>query len=162
MYSYASRYQDNYGKYLAHTRLMIETASLLEGKDYIRAQQIRTRAMNQLRDIFENKKVDLLLTPTTALVAPEIPEGALAYGISNVNNTNRAMEYCSIANLTGVPAVSVPFGYHQGNLPIGLQFIGAWWNEALLLRIAKACERIPGNHRKRPDDHWYSVDVIKK
>lgn len=99
------------------------------------------------------------MTPTTAMLSPEISESALKYGMANTYLTGKAMEFVSIANFVGVPAVSVSSGYHQG-LPIGLQFIGSWWNEALLLRMAKACERLSENERRRPDKHWYSNEIL--
>jgi Asp-tRNA(Asn)/Glu-tRNA(Gln) amidotransferase A subunit family amidase len=45
-----------------------------------------------------------------------------------------------LANLTGIPAVSVPVGF-DGGLPIGLQLQGAWGADALLLDAAEAIER---------------------
>ncbi|KAG2208303.1 hypothetical protein INT47_006159, partial [Mucor saturninus] len=158
MANYASRYPQNYRKFLAHTRLMAGTTSALQPRDYIRAQQVRTRMMNHLRGFFEDQKIDLILCPSTGILAPKIPEKAHSYGMSNAKLTVDAVYYCMLANLTGVPAVSVPAGFHEG-MPIGLQFMATWWNEALLCRIAKVCERIPDIERKRPDN-WFSVDEL--
>lgn len=158
MSNFASRHPENHRKFLAHTRLMAGTTNALQTRDYVRAQQVRTRMMNHLRGFFEDQKVDLILCPSTGIIAPEIPEKAHAYGMSNAKLTVDTVFYCMLANLTGVPAVSVPAGFH-GGMPIGLQFMAAWWNEALLCRIAKACERIPGIERKRPDN-WFSVEDL--
>lgn len=158
MHNFASSHPENYSSFLAHTRIMSGTASALEPKDYVRAQQVRTRMMNHLRVLFEDQKIDLILCPTTAILAPEIPEKALKYGMCNVKLTNQAMKYCTLANLSGIPAVTVPAGFHN-DIPVGLQFMSAWWNEALLCRIAKACERAPGVERKRPE-HWFAVDEL--
>lgn len=155
MYTYASSQSENFSSFLPQTKLLAGTASALETRDYVRAQQVRTRMMNHMRNIFEIQQVDLILCPTTAILAPEIPEKAHKYGMSNAKMTMQTMVYCTLANLTGIPAVSVPAGFHEG-LPVGLQFMAAWWNEALLCRIAKACERAPGVERKRPE-HWYAV-----
>lgn len=160
MHNYASRHSENHTKFLSHTRLMCGTASALEARDYVRAQQVRTRLMNHLRNVFEEQKVDLILTPTTAIVSPEIPKKANSHGMSNAKWTMQTMAYCTLANLTGIPAVSVPAGFH-GTMPIGVQFMAAWWNEALLCRIAKACENIPNIDRKRPsDEHWYAINDL--
>jgi Asp-tRNA(Asn)/Glu-tRNA(Gln) amidotransferase A subunit family amidase len=157
MYNYASRYEDNRRSFLPHTRLMIATSSTMEGKDYIRAQQVRTRMMNHMRGFFEDQKIDLILSPTSGIISPEIPAKAHSYGMSNAKWTIESMIYYTLANLTGIPAVTVPAGFVRG-MPIGLQFMSTWWNEALLCRIAKACERIPGIERKRPEI-WYGVDL---
>lgn len=158
MNNFASRYVKNHTSFLPHTRMMAGVARALEGRDYVRAQQVRTRMMNHLRNFFEDQKIDLILSPTTALVSPEIPAKAHSYGMSNAKLTIQSMVYCTLANLTGIPAVNVPAGFHpKTDMPIGLQFMAAWYNEALLCRIAKTCERIPGIERKRPSSEYLSV-----
>jgi Asp-tRNA(Asn)/Glu-tRNA(Gln) amidotransferase A subunit family amidase len=150
MNNYVSRYEPNHHKFLHHTRIMAGIARALETRDYVRAQQVRTRMMNHLQQLFD--KVDLILTPTSALVAPEIPDKAHVYGMCHTKMTVRSMTFCTLANLTGVPAVNVPAGFtSEKGMPIGLQFMASWWNEALLCRIAKTCERLPGIERKRPE-----------
>lgn len=109
-----------------------------------------------MRGFFEDQKIDLILTPATAVLSPNIPEKAHAYGMSKASLTVQSITYCSLANVTGIPAVTVPAGFHKG-LPVALQFMSAWWNEALLCRIAKSCERLPGIERKRPEA-WYGID----
>ncbi|OBZ85068.1 Fatty acid amide hydrolase [Choanephora cucurbitarum] len=158
MYNFASSHKENHHRFLAHTRLMIGTSSTLDGRDYVRAQQIRTRMMNHMERLFE--KVDLILCPTTALVSPLIPEKAHQYGMSNAKMTIQSMIFCKLGNLTGIPAVSVPAGFNQ-DMPIGLQFMAGWHNEALLCRIAKACERLPGIERKHPKDIWFADELLQ-
>lgn len=149
MNNFLSRHNANHYKFLNHTRILAGTARALESRDYVRAQQVRTRMMNHLGHLFD--KVDLILTPTTALVAPEIPEKAHTHGMCNAKLTVRSMTFCMLANLTGIPAVNVPAGFtSETGMPIGLQFMASWWSEALLCRIAKTCERLPGVERKRP------------
>jgi Asp-tRNA(Asn)/Glu-tRNA(Gln) amidotransferase A subunit family amidase len=158
MSNYANRFPENKSSYLGHTRISVELTSVIGTKDYVRAQQVRKQAMDQLHTVFKKRKIDLLMTPTTAITAPEITKDALKYGISDMKQLGFCTAFTTLANFTGVPAVSVPFGYHQG-LPIGLQFIGAWYNEALLLRIAKACESLEENERQCPE-HWFSKDLL--
>ena len=78
--------------------------------------------------------VDLILTPTTPLPAPPREgQDAVAAAIRMTSNT-------APFNFTGLPAVSVPCGFTAGGLPIGLQLAAAPWQEALLLRAARAYE----------------------
>jgi Asp-tRNA(Asn)/Glu-tRNA(Gln) amidotransferase A subunit family amidase len=58
------------------------------------------------------------------------------------------MRFATPANLTGHPAISVPAGYDEAGLPIGIQFIGRAWQEHVLLRLAHAVEQIV--ERKTP------------
>jgi Asp-tRNA(Asn)/Glu-tRNA(Gln) amidotransferase A subunit family amidase len=52
------------------------------------------------------------------------------------------MRFVTVANLTGLPAISFPAGYNAQDLPIGMQAIGRAHGEATLLRLALAAERV--------------------
>jgi len=54
------------------------------------------------------------------------------------------------ANLAGLPGVSVPCGFSNEGLPIGFQLMGRMFDEATLLRVADAYERVTEWHRKAP------------
>lgn len=149
---------DQQKRYLPHTRIMMQISDLISSSEYIRAQQIRTRALDFLCRIFRGKdghqKIDLILTPTSAIQPIEIPEKAHSYGMTNTMKTIQTMTYVHLASFTGIPAVTVPAGFHN-NKPLALQFMAEWYNEALLLRIAKVCEQMPGIERKRPEELWF-------
>lgn len=105
--------------------------------------------MDQLKHIFEDENVDLILTPATGMQTPVIPKKAHKYGLSNATWTTTTMEFTTLANFSGIPAVSIPSGFHNGK-PLGIQLMAKWYNEALLCRMAKVCESTPGIERKRP------------
>lgn len=46
-----------------------------------------------------------------------------------------------LANLTGIPAMTVPVGYSMEGLPISLQIMGAWWKESTILRVGRFAEK---------------------
>lgn len=54
------------------------------------------------------------------------------------------------ANLSGLPALSVPCGFHAG-LPLGLQLLGKPFDERTVLRLGYAYQQATGHHLKRPD-----------
>ena len=61
-------------------------------------------------------------------------------------------DICTIPiNIAGLPALSLPCGYDQG-LPVGLQIIGAHWQEPTLLQVAYAYEQAAGWKRKAVTD----------
>ncbi|RCH90325.1 hypothetical protein CU098_008403 [Rhizopus stolonifer] len=159
MSNFASKHLQNRTSFIPYTRLMYSISGALDPRDYVRAQQIRTRMMNHLSGYFHEQKIDSILTPTTAILSPEIPEKALSYGMANAKLTIASMTYAVLANFTGIPAVTVPAGYHN-DLPIGLQFMASWWNEALLCRIAKTVEKVSGFERKRPEQHWFAENIL--
>ncbi|KAI8929678.1 gatA1 protein [Entophlyctis helioformis] len=131
----------------AGTRLMLLTATALTPSDYIKAQQIRTRGMDLMRRLY--KDVDVIVTPTTAILPPKIVDGALTHGYSNYSEASKAMQYIFFGNFLGLPAVTVPVGYAEpSSLPIGMQFMGKWWDENLLLRLANATEHVLSKERR--------------
>ncbi|KAH0628672.1 hypothetical protein JD844_010084 [Phrynosoma platyrhinos] len=103
------------------------------------ANRQRTRTMAVLRETFAN--VNCLITPGTACCAPRIRSSDLLTGFSDVRTTLRTMRYMQLANLTGIPALVVPVGYTVSGLPISLQIMAKWWDEALLFRIGLKLEQ---------------------
>ena len=110
---------------------------------YLRAQKVRTLIRQDFLTAF--KDVDALLTPTSPVPAFKLGEKSdpLAMYLLDI--------YTIGVNLAGLPGVSVPCGFTQGGLPIGMQLIGQPFQEANLLAIARAYERAHEWHRKHPN-----------
>lgn len=128
------------------TRLNLAIASQFTALDYIKANRQRSRSITFLQEIFG--KVNCLLTPGTACCAPTIHGSDLLTGCSDVQTTLQAMRYMQLANLTGIPALVVPVGYTISGLPISLQIMTKWWNEALLFQIGLKLEQFHGTPAK--------------
>lgn len=131
-------YRRDKSRFGLDTRLNLGLAQAFTGRDYVKAQQIRALAIQQINRAFE--RVDVIVTPTTAIEAPEINEKALPAGEANLNVLDELMRYVTIGNLTGCPALTLPVGYTPEGLPIGLQLIGRPWEEHVLLRVARSLE----------------------
>jgi len=103
---------------------------------YVRAQRVRTLIRRDFETAFE--KCDVIATPTT-------PSPAFKLGEKTANPLEMYLAdvFTVPANLAGVPGVSVPCGYANG-LPVGLQFVGPLFAEAMVLRAGRAIERILG------------------
>jgi Asp-tRNA(Asn)/Glu-tRNA(Gln) amidotransferase A subunit family amidase len=125
--------------YAADTRLLLELGSHLPAIDYIRAQRLRSL----IRDSFAAalRRADVLLSPMTGCVAPPLRADAESAGESDDVVLESLTAFSFAANLTGLPAISVPAGY-AGGLPIGLQIIGRWWDEASILRVGLQVEEL--------------------
>jgi len=122
-------------------RGLLKYRVLLPAIATIKAAQVRTMARRTLAKVFE--EVDVIACPTVPAVAPpleaplvELPSGTLTADEANVRGG-------ALANLTGIPAISVPVGSSEG-LPIGLQLQAAWGRDELLLDAAEALERANG------------------
>jgi Asp-tRNA(Asn)/Glu-tRNA(Gln) amidotransferase A subunit family amidase len=86
------------------------------------------------------KNVDVIMTPTTAVTAPEIPERALPDGESNLPVVDALMRFVRVGNLTGFPGLALPAGFDSQGLPISVQLMGRPYEEHLLLRLGKVIE----------------------
>ncbi len=111
----------------------------------------RRRELRQIRSetdkVFED--VDVLVTPTTPIPAPSIdelkqnPDLLRPRELSLLRNTRPA-------NVWGLPTISIPCGFTQAGLPVGLQIVGPRWREEMVLRLAYAYEQATDWHRRRP------------
>ncbi len=101
---------------------------------YLKAQQVRTLILRDYERAFELADVVAMPTsPTPAFRLGERVADPLQMYLIDVFTVS--------ANLTGLPAISVPCGFTREQLPIGLQLTGRRFDEATLLRIADAYER---------------------
>jgi Asp-tRNA(Asn)/Glu-tRNA(Gln) amidotransferase A subunit family amidase len=107
--------------------------------DLVHALRHRHRLTRELVALMAD--VDVLVTPTTATTAPEIPEATLPEGESNLPVVDALMRFVRVANLTGFPALSVPAGFDRAGLPVGVQLTGRPYEEHLLLRLGRVVER---------------------
>jgi aspartyl-tRNA(Asn)/glutamyl-tRNA(Gln) amidotransferase subunit A len=117
-------------------RIMLGTYVLSSGyydAYYTKAQKVRTLLKQDFINAFE--KCDAILTPTAPTTAFKIGEKSddpLAMYLSDV--------YTASANLAGIPGISVPCGLSSENLPIGLQLVGNFWTEGVLLNLGNVYE----------------------
>ncbi|HEX5752393.1 MAG TPA: Asp-tRNA(Asn)/Glu-tRNA(Gln) amidotransferase subunit GatA [Archangium sp.] len=118
-------------------RIMLGTYALSAGyydAYYLRAQKVRTLIREDFTKAFT--QVDALVTPTSPVPAFKLGE--------KVNDplSMYLMDVCTLpCNLAGLPGLSLPCGFTKAGLPIGLQLMGRPFDEAKLLRIARAFER---------------------
>jgi Asp-tRNA(Asn)/Glu-tRNA(Gln) amidotransferase A subunit family amidase len=125
-------------------RGLLKYRMLLPAAATVKAQQVRALMRQRLAVLFE--RVDVIAWPTVPAVAPplqvplvELPSGTLTADQANVRGG-------ALANLTGIPAISVPVGFSDG-LPIGLQLQAAWGRDELLLDAAEALEAANGRRK---------------
>lgn len=123
-------------------RLLIGT-TLLSGEFneslFRKAQKVRTLIKRDFAAAFE--KFDLIIGPTTSTPAPKLGE-EVSSKTSDILATP--------ANLAGLPAISVPCGYTEAGLPLGLQIIGNHFAEQTIYNAAYAYEQATNHHKKRP------------
>ncbi|MGH7811639.1 MAG: amidase [Candidatus Binatia bacterium] len=121
-------------------RRMLEGA-FLDAPDYLAAQRARALLNRQIRANFA--AVDVFAVPGAAR-PPEAFEGM------DPNEQNLRPSFTNPFNLTGLPTISVPCGFTEGNLPSGLQIVARPFEEATCFRVAYAYEQITDWHKQRP------------
>lgn len=127
-------------------RIMLGTYALSSGyydAYYAKAQAVRTLIRQDFQQVFQD--VDLLVTPvmpTTAFQLGEKLDDPLQMYLSDL--------YTISASLAGIPAIALPCGLSRKKLPIGMQILGRPFEEAVVLRAARAYELATGWHKKRP------------
>lgn len=129
-------------------RIMLGTYALSSGyydAYYKKAQQVRRLIKDEFDKQFQG--IDLLISPTSPSVAFEIGakvDDPLTMYLSDIATIP--------ANLAGLPGVSIPCGFGEGQLPIGLQILAPSLGDATALRAAYAFEQATDFHKKRPDN----------
>ena len=127
-------------------RIMLGTYALSSGyydAYYGKAQSVRTLIARDFDSVFED--VDFLVTPvmpTPAFPLGEKLQDPLQMYLSDM--------YTISASLAGIPAISLPCGFSQAGLPIGLQLMGRPFEESTILRAAYAYEQATNWRKKRP------------
>ena len=122
-------------------RILLGTYALSAGyydAYYLRSQKIRTLIRRDFEQVFA-AGIDAVASPTSPTPAFKLGEkidDPLAMYLNDI--------YTVPANLAGLPGISIPCGFSKAGLPIGLQLIGRAFEEATLLRIARAAERAVG------------------
>lgn len=121
-------------------RIMLGTYVLSSGyydAYYKRAKMVQRMIGAEFEEAF--KKCDVIATPTT-------PSTAFKLGEKMSDPVEMyASDVCTVTvNIAGLPGISVPCGFGEGNLPIGLQLIGPKFSEAKLLSVAKTYETAKG------------------
>jgi aspartyl-tRNA(Asn)/glutamyl-tRNA(Gln) amidotransferase subunit A len=127
-------------------RIMLGTYVLSAGyyeAYYLKAQQVRTLIRRDYEDAF--RTVDIVAMPTSPT-----PPFRLGEKTDNPLQMYLADVFTVSANLSSLPAISIPCGLSKQCLPIGLQFTGRAFDESTLLRVADAFERVTDWWKRRP------------
>ncbi len=113
---------------------------------YLKAQQVRSLIREDFRRAFA--EVDIIVGPTT-------PGPAFALGAKNADPVSMYLAdiYTIAVNLAGIPALSLPCGFTQSGLPIGMQLMGDYFADDLLLNVA---------HRYQQETDWHLARPVLK
>lgn len=128
-------------------RIMLGTYALSSGyydAYYKKAQQVRTMIKSDFDKAFD--KVDVILTPT-------VPNTAFKFGEKTTNPIEMYLEdiFTVSINIAGLPAISIPCGLDNSNMPIGLQIIGKAFGEEKIIQTAYTYQQNTTHHKTKPN-----------
>src|SRR3954468_3235564 len=135
----------NPGLYQAETLRRIRSGENVSATEYIERRRELEEARRTIRRVFAD--VDVVVTPTTPMPAPAIAELRAAPDALRPAEL-RLLRNTRPFNVWGLPAISVPCGFTQSGLPIGLQIAGPHWREYLVLQLAYAYEQATAWHKR--------------
>jgi aspartyl-tRNA(Asn)/glutamyl-tRNA(Gln) amidotransferase subunit A len=142
---YSKSRAEGFGKEVKR-RIMLGTYALSSGyydAYYLKALKVRNLIRGDFARVFQECDCIMMpVSPTTAFKMGEKIDDPLTMYLSDI--------YTIAANLAGIPAISVPCGFDQNDLPIGLQILTPAFTEDKLLRIARMFEAQTDWHKKKP------------
>jgi aspartyl-tRNA(Asn)/glutamyl-tRNA(Gln) amidotransferase subunit A len=147
-YAYHQKYLPEKEKsYDPETLRRIGSGADVTAPQYIQAQRELLQQRRQILQMFE--RIDLILTPTTPLLAPTFTE--LQAAPDQLRNKEMIMlRNTRPFNVYGLPSISVNCGFSKSGLPIGLQIIGAPGSEGSVLGLAHAYQKQTDWHKHKP------------
>jgi aspartyl-tRNA(Asn)/glutamyl-tRNA(Gln) amidotransferase subunit A len=126
----------------------IEKGKDIPARDYVQGQLERNRFRIAMEKVFDS--VDVLITPATPLTAFPIGTKNVLLGPQEEDARTAATRFTRCFNATGHPALTVCCGFDSAGLPVGLQIVGRFWDEATVLQAGFAYEQATDWHNRLP------------
>jgi aspartyl-tRNA(Asn)/glutamyl-tRNA(Gln) amidotransferase subunit A len=121
----------------------LRNGAALSSSEYALARRVQTEGHRRFEMFFE--KFEVLLLPSTPAPAPPIDD------TSPLEAARQLTRFTSAFNLTGLPAMSVPCGFTETGLPLGLQIVSIHWAERKVLQAGYAFEQATIWHERFPN-----------
>ncbi|MFE7929802.1 amidase [Streptomyces sp. NPDC057456] len=136
--------------YAADVRILLEAGELTSAGDYLRAQRARTMMRDAWARMFDG--IDVLAAPTVPMTATEAGQEAVEWADGTTEAVSDSyVRLCAPANITGVPALTLPVGHDRAGLPIGMQLMARPFHDATVLRVGRVYEEsVAGAGRLAP------------
>jgi len=124
--------------YVQGTRIMLEFGELLFGTDYLMAQRAREVLRSAVKDAFYRERLDGLIGPSNVVAAAHMSRYSSSLIEGSPEDSTGALHQLSVANVIGVPSMSVPCGFSAAGLPVGFVLYARPFDESLLIKIGHA------------------------
>ncbi|MDX2391430.1 amidase [Streptomyces sp. DK15] len=125
--------------YAPDVRILLEAGELMPAGDHLRARRARTLMREAWLGLLDT--VDVIVAPTVPATAAPVGQEDFTWPDGTVETVSDSyVRLSAAANITGIPALTVPVGHDAAGLPIGMQLMGRPLGEATLLRTGHAYE----------------------
>ena len=138
--------RDRLPDYGHNNQIGLLTGSIFPAYAYQKAQKLRAMFRNQVHEALE--RYDVLVTPTSSVAAQPIVEDPIRASKEDAAPLNYLQT--RTFNLASAPAVSIPCGFSDDGMPVGLQIGGRPGDDQTVLNVAYAFEQATEWHRQRP------------
>ena len=135
-------------EYSEEVLVQLEAGKLITATQYLKAQQFRAIFNRQID--FLMSRFDALLSPTLPVKAPLLGQKYLEIEGERITSQDAMTHFNWLANLTGLPTISVPCGFTSDGLPLGMMLMGHSFSETDLVRFAGAYEAATPWHKRHP------------
>jgi len=140
---HSERLKEHPDRFGADVLQRLRNGAALSSSEYALARRMQAEGRRRFEMFFD--KFDILLLPTTPIAAPPIED------TSPLEAARQLTRFTSAFNLTGLPAMSVPCGFTETGLPLGLQIVSKHWAEAKVLQAGYAFEQATEWHKRCPN-----------
>ena len=141
---FRERHQD----FVPHVSRGIAVGMTITASEYLTVQRARQRIREALRTAYE--QVAIIASPTTARAAPLIADGVKGNGDDTRHASYNHSNLLRFPSMLGLPGCSLPCGINVEGLPIGMQLIGSWFGDQIVLNAALAFQEGTDWHTRRP------------
>jgi aspartyl-tRNA(Asn)/glutamyl-tRNA(Gln) amidotransferase subunit A len=135
-------------EYGADVRERLRVGAFVSGADYLNGQRVRALIRDDVDAALA--RLDVLVAPTTPISATAVGEDAIDVNGEKQSVRPALIRFTRPFNVSGHPTASLPCGFTGEGLPIGLQIVGRPFDEATVLRVADAYQRVTDWHTRHP------------
>jgi len=139
-----AKYSEKYDEKLVER---FKSGQKITTPEYIHALRESEVIRRSIETLF--KDADLLITPSAQILPPKIGQEVVTIGSEQMDMNSCCVRFSRLANLTGIPALALPYGYSAEGLPLSIQLMAPRFHETELLGIAYAIEQATPELRDR-------------
>jgi aspartyl-tRNA(Asn)/glutamyl-tRNA(Gln) amidotransferase subunit A len=141
---FRERHQD----FVPHVSRGIAVGMTITASEYLTVQRARHRIREALRRAYD--RVDIIASPTTARAAPLISDAVKGNGDDTRHASYNHSNLLRFPSMLGLPGCSLPCGINTEGLPMGIQLIGSWFADQIVLNAALAFQNATDWHTRWP------------